>query len=63
MFCNCLHSGESHHADGCHALDRNGNGVLTRCWCRRNRERVEDGPDHLNDALRVAAARARRRSP
>ncbi len=61
MFCNCLHAEESHHDDGCHALHRDGEGLM-RCWCRRSRERVAEGPDHLNDALRVAMARARRRN-
>src|SRR5947209_15554359 len=53
MFCNCLHTEESHHADGCHALHRDGEG-LVRCWCRRSRQRVAEGPDHLKDALRLA---------
>ena len=61
MFRNCLHAEESHHDDGCHALYREGEGLM-RCWCRRSRERVAEGPDHLNDALRLATARARRRS-
>ncbi|MDQ6943780.1 MAG: hypothetical protein M3169_14870 [Candidatus Eremiobacteraeota bacterium] len=55
MFCNCLHAAESHHADVCHALHLDGEG-LVRWWCRRSRERVAEGPDHLNDALRVATA-------
>jgi hypothetical protein len=61
MFCNCLHAEESHHDDGCHALHRDGEGLM-RCWCRRSRQRVAQGPDHLNDALRVATARSRRRT-
>jgi hypothetical protein len=61
MFCNCLHAAESHHADGCHALYRD-DVVLTRCWCRRSRERVTEGPDHLKDALRLATVRSRRRN-
>jgi hypothetical protein len=59
MFCTCLHSAESHHADGCHAL-RTVKGVLTRCSCRRDRPAVELGPDHLGDALRRAADPPRR---
>jgi hypothetical protein len=61
MFCSCLHAEESHHEDGCHALQREGGG-LRKCVCRRSRARVQEGPDYLKDALRLAAARARRRT-
>jgi hypothetical protein len=61
MFCKCLHSAASHHADGCHVLLRK-KGVLTRCNCRRSREQVAQGPDHLNDALWQADERSRRRA-
>jgi hypothetical protein len=62
MFCSCLHAEESHFEDGCHALYRDDSAALRRCTCRRSRERVQEGPDHLKDALRLAAARARRRT-
>jgi hypothetical protein len=61
MFCSCLHTVESHHENGCHALHRNDAGALKRCDCRRSRDRVREGPDHLKDAVRLAAARAKRR--
>jgi hypothetical protein len=61
MFCSCCHAAESHHEDGCHALHRDRDGTLCRCTCRRSRERVNDGPDHLVDAIRLANAKARRR--
>ena len=61
MFCSCLHAEESHHDNGCHALHRDDAGVLKRCDCRRNRERVREGPDYLKDAVRLAAAKAKRR--
>ena len=63
MFCSCLHAEESHHENGCHALHRDDAGALKRCPCRRSRERVRDGPDYLKDAVRLAAAKAKRRSP
>jgi hypothetical protein len=61
MFCSCCHAAESHHEDGCHALYRGQTGALQRCTCRRSRDRVDEGPDHLGDAVRLANARARRR--
>jgi len=61
MFCSCLHTEESHHENGCHALHRDDAGVLKRCPCRRSRDRVRDGPDYLKDAVRLAAAKAKRR--
>ena len=61
MFCSCLHAVESHHQDGCHALHRDDGGTLKKCDCRRSRERVQDGPDYLKDAIRLAAARAKRK--
>ena len=62
MFCSCLHTEESNHANGCHALHRDDAGALKRCDCRRSRERVRDGPDYLKDAVRLAAAKAKRRA-
>ncbi|HEY0395604.1 MAG TPA: hypothetical protein VGD01_13990 [Candidatus Elarobacter sp.] len=61
MFCSCLHAEESHHHNGCHALHRTPAGALEKCTCRRSRERVHEGPDYLKDALRLAAARSKRR--
>jgi hypothetical protein len=51
-FCSCLHTAEAH--------GFNGQG---RCSCRRSRQRVAEGPDHLKDAGALAAARAKRRNP
>ncbi len=62
MFCDCLHSVDSHHVDGCHVPTRDASGVLKKCYCRRSRDRVLEGPDRLKDALALAAARARRRN-
>jgi len=61
MFCSCCHAAESHHEDGCHALYRNPAGLLERCACRRSRERVNQGPDHIGDAIRQANPKPKRR--
>ena len=62
-FCSCLHTAEAHGFNGCQTPQRADDGSSGRCGCRRSRQRVAEGPDHLKDAGALAAARAKRRSP